>query len=184
MKQPKTLVIHPEDSTTVFLEPIYREVRNKTVITSGVTKKELLRMAEDFDRIMMMGHGFPWGLCSVDVFRSLSHEIVDHSWVPLLAGKKDSVFIWCHADHFVMYHELKGFYTGMFISEQEEAEYCGLQGISQEVVDESNNAFSTILAKYIHLDSKTIFKKVRKEYGMVAAKNPVAEYNVVRLFCA
>ncbi len=184
MKQPTTLVIHPQDSTTVFLETIYRDVPNKTVVTSGVKKKELLLMAEGFDRIMMMGHGFPWGLSSVDVFRCLSHTIVDKSWVPLLTRKKDPLFIWCHADQFVMYHELKGFYTGMFISEQEEAEYCGLQGISQEAVDESNDAFSSILAKYIHLDSKTIFKNVRKEYGKFAAKNPVADFNVKRLFCA
>ncbi len=36
----KTLEIHPEDPTTNFLTGIYKNLPDKTVITSNITKEE------------------------------------------------------------------------------------------------------------------------------------------------
>ena len=97
-----TLIIHPEDSTTTFLTPIYSGIKEKTVITGGVTKNELIREIEAHDRIMMMGHGSPSGLLSMRKFKNhFGLYIIDEEMVPLLSGKKDSIFIWCYADRFV-----------------------------------------------------------------------------------
>jgi hypothetical protein len=57
----KTLVIHPEDKTTEFLTTIYANLNNKTVIKGGISKSELRELIEAHDRILMLGHGAPFG---------------------------------------------------------------------------------------------------------------------------
>jgi hypothetical protein len=178
----KTLIIHPEDKTTSFLDIVYRPIENKTVITGGVTKSELNKLIEEHDRVMMMGHGSPWGLFSIGKFRNTGGFVIDQTTVPLLEEKDNSVFIWCNADQFVQKYNLKGFYSGMFISEVGEANYCGLPGTPQEVVDESNYGFCNIIAKYINDDTNTIYENVKKEYGVIAEENSVAYYNNLRLY--
>lgn len=178
----KTLIIHPKDSTTSFLDIVYTPIENKTVITGGVTKEELHGLIKSHDRVMMMGHGSPMGLFSIGQFNNSLGYIIDHSVVPLLKEKDDNVFIWCNADKFVNYHNLKGFYSGMFISEVGEASYCGLPGTPQEVVDESNYGFCNIISKYIHNDTNVIYENVKNEYGLIADVNPVAYYNNLRLY--
>ena len=61
----RTLVIHPKDSSTTFLDIIYKDIPQKTIITGGVTKSELFELINRHERIMMMGHGSPGGLFAV-----------------------------------------------------------------------------------------------------------------------
>lgn len=181
----KTLIIHPADPSTSFLDVVYESIPNKTVITGGITKDEVRKLIEEHDRVMMMGHGSPGGLFAVGQFRdhrSYCSYIIDNTMVPLLSEKDNSVFIWCNADKFVDGFRLKGFYSGMFISEVGEASYCGLPGTSQDVVDESNYGFVNIIAKHINEDTEVIYDNVRNEYGLIAEENPVALYNHKRLY--
>jgi hypothetical protein len=179
----KTLIIHPKDPSTSFLDIVYESIPNKTVITGGVTKSELGELIQEHDRVMMMGHGSPGGLFSVGQFlNTQGGYIIDSSMVSLLSEKDNSVYIWCNADRFVEPHGLKGFYSGMFISETGEASYCGLPGTSQDVVDESNYGFVNIISKHINEDTETIHENVLKEYGEIANNNPVALYNHKRLY--
>ena len=55
-----TLIIHPDDSSTTFLERVYAPIEDKTVITGGYSKREVSQMIQEHDRVMMMGHGSPW----------------------------------------------------------------------------------------------------------------------------
>ena len=64
----KTLVIHPKDPTTEFLTPIYANLNDKTVVTDGITKSELRVLIEIHDRIIMLGHGFQYGLINPGQF--------------------------------------------------------------------------------------------------------------------
>ena len=178
----KTLIIHPADPSTSFLDIVYAPIENKTVITGGVSKAEVQQLIREHDRVMMMGHGSPGGLFNVGRFINCGAYIIDQQMVPLLKEKDNSVFIWCNADKFVDIFGLKGFYSGMFISEVGEATYCGLPGMSQEVVDESNYGFCNIIAKYINDDKELIHENVKKEYGLIAEENPVALYNNNRLY--
>jgi hypothetical protein len=178
----KTLIVHPKDASTSFLDIVYNPISNKTVITGGISKQELHELIESHDRVMMMGHGSPGGLFSVGQFSKTYGFIIDKETVPLLEKKDNSVFIWCNADQFVNRFDLKGFYSGMFISEVGEAMYCGLPGTKQTVVDESNYGFCNIIANYINDDCKVIFENVKKEYGLIAENNPVAQYNNKRLY--
>lgn len=184
----KTLIIHPLDPTTSFLDIVYGSIPNKTVITGGINKSELQQLIREHDRVMMMGHGSPGGLFSVGQFSNTGNSvygsgyIIDQSMVPLLNEKDNNVFIWCNADRFVDSFKLKGFYTGMFISEVEEALYCGLPGTQQDEVDESNYGFVNIIGKYINEDTNSIYDKVTTEYGVIAEHSPVALYNHNRLY--
>ena len=178
----KTLIVHPKDSTTSFLDIVYNPIPNKTVITGGITKEELLGLIESHDRVMMMGHGSPGGLFSVGQFKNCGGFIIDRSIVPLLEKKNNSIFIWCNADEFVERYELKGFYSGMFISEVGEAYYCGLPGTKQDVVDESNYGFCNILSEYINDTNEIIYENVKNRYGLIAETNKVARYNNQRLY--
>ena len=178
----KTLIVHPKDSSTSFLNIVYESIPDKTVVTGGMSKRELCKLIEEHDRVMMMGHGSPMGLFSVGNFSNSNGFIIDYSVVPLLREKEDSVFIWCNADRFVNKYDLKGFYSGMFISEVDEATYCGVFGINQELVDESNYGFCNIITKYINEGKTIIHENVVKEYGIIAETNPVAYYNNNRLY--
>jgi hypothetical protein len=177
----KTLIIHPEDSSTTFLKPIYSGIKEKTVITGGITKDQLIIEIEAHDRIMMMGHGSPSGLLSIGRFKNhYDLYIIDEDTVPQLSAKKDSVFIWCYADLFVKRHQLNGFYSGMFISEVEEAKYLNLPA-DEEMIVESNNKFSNIVCENIHEKSDVLLNKVKKEYAKIIHYNPIAKYNHDRL---
>ena len=182
----KTLIIHPADESTTFLDIVYKNIPDKTVVTGGVSKSEVMKLIESHDRVMMMGHGSPGGLFNVGQFTDCGSKyggyIIDQSIVPLLKQKDNSVFIWCNADKFVDTFKLEGFYSGMFISEVGEALYCGLPGTEQDQVDESNYGFVKIISKYINEDKTVIHEKVKSEYGLIAEDNPVALYNNTRLY--
>jgi len=178
----KTLIIHPEDESTDFLETVYKDVENKTVVRGGVSKDDIHKMIQQHDRVMMMGHGVPYGLMSVGQFDVRNGLIIDDTTVKYLKEKENSVFIWCNADQFVNHFELKGFYSGMFISEVGEAFHCGVSNPNQDMVDESNNTFVNIISKYINEDKQIIHEKVTKGYGLLAISNPVALYNNNRLY--
>lgn len=179
----KTLVIHPKDSSTAFLDIIYKGMRDTTVITgNGVTQDELRKIIPDYDRVMIMGHGSPYGLFTVGSFVGNRGYIIDQSFVNVLKDNPNNVFIWCNADQFVIRHNLKGFFSGMFISEVGEANYCRVYGTDQEIVDESNIGFCKLVKKYRTLKSSVIHRRVKKHYGVLANDNPVAFYNNNRLF--
>jgi hypothetical protein len=180
----KTLVIHPADRTTTFLEPVYEAILQKVVIKGDVSRDELSYLIRSHDRIMMMGHGSPWGLLSVGRFPGSGMHIIDSGMADILKDKENSVFIWCNADQFVREHELSGFYSGMFISEVGESRLMGLKDVIQSQVDHSNLTFGNIARKYMNYgSSREIWSKVVQEYGKIAEINPVAAYNCKRLYC-
>ena len=138
----KTLVIHPEDDTTTFLEDIYWN-KDWTVMNDPfIARHELIKMIQDHDRIVMLGHGSPLGL-----FGGFD-MLIDDSLAPLLR-QKETVCIWCNADKFVQHNKMSGFHTGMFISEVFEANYHDINNIDEIEVEDSNFIFATLMNDYI-----------------------------------
>jgi hypothetical protein len=182
----KTLIIHPNDRSTDFLTPIYMNLKSfpdfddVTIVTGGMSKSEVDKLITEHDRIMMMGHGSPGGLFSIGQFESQGF-IINHTTVPLLQNK-ECIFIWCNADKFVEAHNLKGLYSGMFISEVGEANYCDLPGTSQDTVTESNDFFAKELGSVSEKSLDEMYQHIRYSYGMLAEGNAVAEYNHNRLY--
>ena len=182
----KTLVIHPNDRSTNFLTPIYINLKSfpdfddVTIIRGGVTKDEVDEQIKQHDRIMMMGHGSPQGLFAVGQF-GMQAFIINYTTVPLLQDK-ECVFIWCNADQFVKEHNLKGLYSGMFISEVIEANVCGLPNTSQSIVDESNDYFAKELGSVSEKSLDEMYQHIKYTYGLLTEDNAVAEYNNNRLY--
>jgi len=184
----KTLVIHPHDASTNFLSPIYAGLDNVTLVTDSWPQNQIQEAIQTHDQVMMMGHGSPSGLFAVGQFPTNSpfaSYVIGTGMVEALSQKDNSIFIWCNADQFVNRHMLKGFYTGMFISETGEAAYCGLPGTPQYIVDESNHGFVNILREKLQdtRDTSLLFEQTSGTYSIIADINPVAKYNYNRLFC-
>lgn len=168
----KTLVIHPKDRTTDMLCAVYQDM-NCTIVRNQVSKSELKRLISSHDRIIMMGHGTALGLFGFGGY------VINSDLVYLLREKKETVYIWCNADEFVKKYDLKGLYSGMIISEKEEAEYCNVE-CSYKDVNMSNNYFSDALTECVAKNySLAIF---HDNYIDEDGDNPVMVYNRERMF--
>ena len=127
-------------------------------------------LIKDHKRIIALGHG-----CGSGLFGSFG-MMINSSLVSLLMDK-ELVFIWCNADLFMKEHQLHGFYSGMFISEVQEAMIYGFN-IDQKTVTRSNNLFANILGRYI--DSDDVLENVKAEYFI--ENDPVITFNRDRLY--
>ena len=174
----KTLIIHPDDRTTDFLKPIYEDIPYKTIISGGISRLHVLSEIKSHDRIIMMGHGSPMGLFGINFDCTY---IIDERAVDILRGK-ENYFIWCHASDFVRRLNLKGFSTGMFISETSEANYYNVKASKQDV-DHSNEVFAALMRKHIMKEQTLAYNIVSNAYDTYAKEfnNGVAMYNHERL---
>ena len=177
------LVIHPTDASTDFLKPIYANITDATIMNGGVSKDQVAKAINEHDRIIMLGHGSPYGLFSIGQFTGNNGYVIDESMVPLLLDK-ECISIWCNADQFMNKHQLYGFYSGMFISEVGEAMYCGLPGMEQETVTASNDYFAELLGEVIDEPLSIIYEHIMDNYRLITEDNPVALYNHNRLYLA
>jgi len=175
-----TLVIHPDDRSTDFLRYIYQDLPNTTVVTGNKTQKQIEDLINIHDRVIMLGHGTPHGLLSVGQFPGMGH-VINSETVPYLK-RTENIFIWCYASEFVSRYDLKGFCSGMFISEVSEAEYLDVN-TTQADIDMSNMLFSYTLGKALlnNDDLNTIMGKTKTAYFTISAINEVARYNNGRL---
>jgi len=164
----KTLVIHPKDPTTNFLREIYKN-KDWTVINTNTSKKFLKEQIKTHDRIMMLGHGTEQGLLGFNKF------VIDSTWVYLLRNK-NCVCIWCNADEFVKKYGLKGFFTGMIISEYEEALMYAISTTPYWIA-ESNNDFALAIKNSI--DEENMLEKAKILYE---GNSSVVEFNRNHLY--
>jgi len=179
----KILVIHPDDRSTDFLRPIYQGLSNITVVTGGMTQEKVIEHIQQHDQVIMLGHGSPFGLFSVGKFEDTRGYIIDYSTVNALKEKNNNIFIWCNADRFVQFHNLKGIYSGMFVSEVGESVYCGIPS-TQKQVSESNNVFAEVLGYQLLTGTsfEQVYNNTSQAYGVLAESNQVAEYNQQRFY--
>jgi hypothetical protein len=186
----RTLIIHPDDRSTDFLKTIYAPISSSaTIITGGAYHQEdIRRLILSHDRIMMMGHGDAKGLLGIgfdawpECFR-----IIDDSMVEVLRDK-ECIFIWCFANMFVESNNLSGFYTGMFISEVQEAIHFELVNTTEKEIEMSNDIFSISVADMMtENDSRSLselYAHVMSKYGRLSVDSDVVEYNSSRLRCS
>ena len=179
----KNLIIHPTDSSTDFLSPIYADISDAIILNGGATKDQVKELITRHDRVIMLGHGSPFGLFSIGQFMGSNGYIIDSTMVDVLKHV-ECISIWCNADQFMNRHQLNGFYSGMFISEVGEAIYCGLPGTLQETVTTSNHYFAELLGEVINEPLSVIHEHVKENYGLLLGYNPVASYNYDRLYLA
>lgn len=95
-------------------------------------------ISEEDDTIIFIGHGTPHGLLFPNSHTGV--YVFHENNLHLLHAKK-VIGIWCHASSFAENHNVKGFFTSMFISNVNEAyDYC-VPTNSQKDIDSMHRTF-------------------------------------------
>ena len=168
----KTLVIHLADKTTDFLKIIYKDhLKDWTIVNDGnISNKDLVELIKSHDRIIMMGHGVPSGLINPQRFGL----IINDTHADLLKTK-ETISIWCNSDKYFKKHNIKGFHTGMIISEVAEASYVlGETPLNEEETLNNMNAFATIINQCIEEEPHKMKDYILKNYTF---KDNVTKFN-------
>ena len=136
------LVIHPEDKTTSMLKGLY-EGEVYTLVSKPLPRRDmrrLLRLTEPNERILLLGHGSAYGLFHREKSPAAQFDsfIISHAHAfPLRKHGSNLVGIWCHAADFARRERLQGLFSGMIISELEEAVQYNVR-TNQEELDREN----------------------------------------------
>jgi hypothetical protein len=118
-----------------MLGEIYKGIEGVTLFDSWEQREEILKAiaaAPKDEPILLLGHGSPSGL--YDLRYGL---ILKDSDAELLKDRPNLVGIWCYASSYAYTHGLKGFFSGMFISELPEAFVNDVDASSKEIDDKA-----------------------------------------------
>ena len=141
------IVIHATDPTTQVLSLLYQQREDvKLCITERDTSSDVQRALRADDVIMMLGHGNEYGLFSKpEKDGSFKRFMItdkhvqflrdkDARWYPLLAAEFIAcIGIWCYANKFAEKYKLHGLFSGMIISELQEAIDLGIRATKDEI---------------------------------------------------
>lgn len=169
----KTLVVHPSDPTTDFLKAIYKDL-DCEVIDKKLKELEFRKKLKEAERIIMLGHGAPFGLFG---FGGL---VINSFHVNLIQNKLNNVYIWCNANKFVERYDLHGFYTGMVISEYLEAVMYSITNIGPDEIRHLNNFYARTIGEVITKEPKLIVEHVKLKYQ--SEDNQVIQFNNETLY--
>lgn len=164
----KTLIIHPTDRTTFFLNAIYLNQKWDAIhlpVSDDFMKKQL----RNHERIIMLGHGSAQGLFGRNGF------MINDEHAEILR-EKEGVYVWCHANKFVERNGLHGFNTGMIISELNEAIMYDVT-VTKSELTKSNWLFAEAIRSAVN--SPNMVDDVRKLYN---GNSEVIQFNRQNLF--
>ena len=174
----KTLVIHPSDRSTDFLKIIYED-KDYDVLTdfrnciSNNGKSRLINTMKKYDRIIMLGHGTPYGLLNV-VDGHFVGTLINDQFAKVLS-EKETISIWCNSDRYFIRNNIKGFHTGMIISEVGEARYVlGKTPLNAKETLDNMIAFSTIVRDCIEKTPTEMKDYILEHYNF---EDEVTQYN-------
>ena len=172
----KVLVIHLKDKSTDFLKLIYKD-KDYDVINEFKTevqgREELIEAIKNHDKIIMMGHGLPSGLIN-PTRKGCGIIAIDYTFADLLRTK-ETVSIWCWSDQFFRAHKMKGFHTGMIISECSEQKFAlGKVYLDKEQQLANMEKFATIVGECIDKTPLEMQKYILDHYN---DNDKVTEFN-------
>lgn len=140
------LVIHPKDRTTSVLSILYEGIE-ANVISNKCSNKEmeqLLHHISTQERIILLGHGSDKGLFyrEDDTKDEFDKIIVGHPHgFHLRKHGGNLIGVWCHADDFARTEGLHGLFSGMIISEVQEAKEYGIVATQQGILKSNTIMF-------------------------------------------
>ena len=173
-------VIHATDPTTQALTHLYEERDDVACrLTETATNGDVVRAIRDADSLMMLGHGNEYGLFSTpDSSGRYERLLVSGRHVEFLR-QKQCIAIWCHADEFARRYGLHGLFSGMIISEMEEAALYGISTTKEELGEELHQ-FARRLAFCInHYELEEVPEKMK---ALDEKRSPLTSFNYERLF--
>ena len=127
-------VIHANDPTTKVLSLLYQQREDvRMLITERNTSSDVQRAIRADNVIMMLGHGNEYGLFSKsDKNGDYRRFLITDRHVQFLRDKT-CIGIWCYANKFAEKYRLHGLFTGMIISELQEAIDLGVPATKDEI---------------------------------------------------
>ena len=170
------LVIHPYDTTTLFLTELYNDIPNIDIINSNTTPNSIIKeKLKSHNTIILLGHGTEDGLlCGHDIENNIFNRfIIDCSHVQLLRNK-NIIGIWCNANIFAEKYGLNGLFSGMIISELTEAYDCGVLTTTTELELENVKLAKNLrycLDNYNLVDIPTEFAKLNNSNSQLTDFN-------------
>lgn len=178
------IVIHPKDRTTQMLEILYEATPHEKVndTLSKNQLRSLLYAVSTSEPIMLLGHGCEEGLLTRnDDTKDDFKKLIDHSLSHILKKHNGRIFaIFCHAKDFAEKEHLHGLFSGMIISEMEEAESYGIPTTIEELDKENIK-----LAKNLRmlLDKKIPWCEIpRMMQSLDNSHTPLTEFNYHSFF--
>ena len=128
------IVIHATDPTTQVLSFLYQQREDMRMrITERNTSSDVQRAIRSDDVIMMLGHGTEYGLFSKpDKNGDYRRFLITDRHVQFLRNKT-CIGIWCYANKFAEKYKLHGLFSGMIISELQEAIDLDVPATKEEI---------------------------------------------------
>ena len=127
-------IIHANDPTTQILTILYQQREDvRMLITERHNSSDVQRAIRADDVVMMLGHGNEYGLFSKpDKSGDYRRFLITDRHVQFLRDKT-CIGIWCYANKFAERYKLHGLFSGMIISELQEAIDLGVQATKDEI---------------------------------------------------
>ena len=138
-------VIHANDPTTKVLSQLYEQREDITArITEMSTNGAVQRAIRVDNVIIMLGHGNEYGLFSkLEKNGNYKRFMITDKHVQFLRSKT-CIGIWCHANLFAERYGLHGLFSGMIISELQEAIDYNID-VTKDVIDREMKKFTICL---------------------------------------
>lgn len=127
-------IIHATAPTTQVLSLLYQQREDvKQRITERNTSSDVQQAIRADDVIMMLGHGNEYGLFSKpDKNGNYKRFLITDKHVQFVRDKT-CIGIWCYANKFAEKYRLHGLFSGMIISELQEAIDIGIPATKDEI---------------------------------------------------
>lgn len=174
------IVIHPKDNTTRFLKSLYEnksEVRD--IFTEKDSNSSIRNAMMGSKKIMMLGHGCESGLLSRKIEGGYFDRLIVNSKNVEFLRNKECIGIWCNANLFAEKYNLKGLFSGMIISELEEAICFSIETSEEEILEE-NKRFADNLSYCINnFELKDVPSKMIE---LNVNKTPLTLFNYNNIF--
>lgn len=180
------LVIHPKDYTTAFLSALYDGVENTVVINDNRSRanfNHVLHHTPQNDRIMLLGHGSDKGLLwrEDDTVPGFDGVLIGHPHIYHLRNHGSNIVaVFCNADKFAMAEHLHGLFTGMIISEIDEAVEQGVNSTEEEIELE-NRKFASRLRSLLD-EAVPLYEIPRRMLELDDSHTPLTEFNYHRIY--
>lgn len=129
--------VNSKEDTSTF-SPLYEGIEGSTMLYNP-SREDVVRVLTERpnESLMCFGHGSPRGLFSHD----WSGMVIDGSMVDLLRDR-DIIGIWCYASEFARIHNLRGFFTYMFVSNLQECVFGHHGYYDESIIFEQNEKFA------------------------------------------
>lgn len=130
-------IIHANDPTTKVLSLLYNTKEyNYLRIDETSTNADVQNIIRSDELVIMLGHGNQYGLFSKpNKNGKYERFLITDRHVQFLRDKT-CIGIWCHADKFAEKYGLHGLFSGMIISELQEAIDYHIEATKEEIDSE------------------------------------------------